>query len=1518
MSQGTKQRRFSIARPREHAACGVGFIAARDGVARREHLDRALTALAAVEHRGAVAADGRSSDGAGIMTDIPWALIGHEPGSVAVATLFLTAPDQRAAVLDVFEQTFAVFDLDILHYREVPTCPQVLGEIAAATAPEILQAIIQRPRACRTEPSFEARLYQAKQTTRTRLSELVGAGAPEPMFFTSLSSQTVVYKALTRAAELPAFYPDLLDPRFRTRFALFHRRFSTNTRSTWDKAQPFRLIAHNGEINTIAGNRSWSYSREQALGLAPNELLTHRDVSDSGNLNEQVEALRVRSSIPQIEDILAITIPVAGIRNDFYSFWGRAMEPWDGPALITWADGRGVGARLDRNGFRPARWTMTEQVFVLASEAGIFALDPAAIESQGTVPAGSGVKVELDSGEVHFRDPSVSRENHGARFDARLVDFPAELASPSEEPQRLSVRARGALFGLTVEEHAKVLRPMIEGGREAIGSMGDTARPALFSALPRSLYDYFFQTFAQVTNPPLDYIRERSVTDLSTYLGQRPNIFAAKELLPQAPGLRLATPVLSLAQMAWVRRLRDSVPRDLRPSEPRIRAREIDICVAAEALEREGGAALEAALEAIAEQTLAAAAGGRAIVILSDRKASHERPPIPSLLALRAAVVALNREGLRLGSSIVLDTGDVRTTHQLACAVGFGATAVCPYLACELARESADASAERADEREAQLCRALDNGLLKIMSKMGISVVRSYQSAKLFTSFGLAQGLLDRLFPGLDSPIGGLDLPELAADMLRTRAAAAATAGAGAELLPSNYLLKEHPRGHAGEAHSMTAARSKLVHRLTRKLAGPRDLDGDAIDWRAYLEAGEQGDPVNLRQLLELRPVGPELTVDEVEDRRAILARFGSGAMSFGAISAEAQRDVFLAMRRIGGRSNSGEGGENPWYFVDGTTATTKQVASGRFGVDAEYLVTGEEIEIKIAQGAKPGEGGQLMGIKVDAAIAQARHAGVGVDLISPPPLHDIYSIEDLKQLIYELRAVNPSARIGVKLVSGVDIGTIAVGVVKAGADVIQISGGDGGTGAAPLSSMKHAGLTWELGLAEVHQALAANGLRERVTLRVDGGLHSGFDVIVAAALGAEEFGFGKLLLVAQGCIMARICEKNRCPRGIATHDPKFKAKYQGSPEAIVAVLERLADEVRERLAALGVNSLRELLGRSEALRPAGRHRELMARRGIDLARLLEGPELRADAPARAWPERSRDDDESMSVLDRRLLAEVLPALERGESVRARYAIATTDRATLARLAGELADRAHAARMRSLEQRPRTLADPDRACYLPAPGSATLEFEGSAGQGFACFLVQGLEVALIGEANDSVAKGMSGGSVTVVPPAAARFVAEDNLLIGNCALYGATGGSLYLRGRAGDRFAVRNSGAEAVLEGAGLHACEYMTGGRVAILGPIGDNAGAGMTGGVLYLRSSEVLRINADYLEVHALDEDPDAEAELQGMLERHLARTGSATAAAVLGDWARAKRGFVVARERERRPRTVDAPIRPTGSDR
>ncbi|MBZ5716076.1 glutamate synthase large subunit [Nannocystis pusilla] len=1455
----------------EHSACGVGFVAGLTGQPSHAILQSALHALRAVEHRGACGPDGVSSDGAGVMTDIPFGFLGYEPGTIAVATLFLTEePQRRRRAFAAFEQTFEFFGIEIAGAREVPADVSVLGEAARATMPHIVQVALRRPPRCRTERSFDSLLYVAKQLTRTKLK---ACGGWLDMFFISLSTRVIVYKALCRGADLDRFYPDLANPRYKSRFGLFHRRFSTNTRSSWDKAQPFRYIAHNGEINTIAGNRSWAYAREAALGLAADELLTHADISDSGSLNEMIEALRSRSSIPHIDDILAILMPPAGSGAEFYEFWGRAIEPWDGPALVAYSDGETVGARLDRNGFRPARWCRTDDAFYLASEAGVFPVDEAAILAKGTLHAGTCATVRLSTGKVHFRDPSQARENAGASFDARLVplrDAPARQGPAVHEELRAAVQPSAlgslALFGVSEEEIERVLRPMSATGKEPIGSMGNTARPAIFSDAPRSLYDFFYQDFAQVTNPPLDYLREAMVTDLRVVIGTRPNIFAPRELIPPAPALVHDGPVLRLEEMAVLRALTSR-----RPSPLRTLAAVID-CTFVAARGPEG---LGEALQRIAGEVIGHARDGCSVLILSHRAATCERPPVSSLLALRAAVVELNRVGLRLDASVVLEAGDIRSTHEVACAVAFGATALCPYLALELARAGAgEAVPEDPDAAEQRMVAALHAGLLKVMSKMGISVVRSYQSSKLFTALGVGPGLMAAYFKGLASPIGGVELEHLAAQTVAL-AQRAATLPSGAPL-PGTFQYKEKARGDAGERHAMTAARSKLVHELVRGRGDP------ATTWRAYGEHGAEAEPVSVRHLLDLRPAEVALEIDEVEPESAILARFVAGAMSFGAISAESQRDLFIAMRSIGARCNSGEGGENPYYFVDGTTATTKQIASARFGVTAEYLVSGDEFEIKVAQGAKPGEGGQLMGLKVDEAIARARHATPGVDLISPPPLHDIYSIEDLKQLIHELGQLRPGTPVSVKLVAGTNIGTIAVGVAKAGASIIHVSGGDGGTGAAPLSSMRHAGLPWELGLIEVHKALCEHGLRDRVTLRVDGGLSTAKDIVLGALLGAEEFGFGKLLLVAQGCIMARICEKNRCPTGIATHDPKFKAKYKGSPEHVVELLRRIAGDVRELLAALGVPSLAALIGQRRYLRADARHHALVDQRGIDLRPLLE--------PVPYEHRRASRGDVALGPLNRRTVEDAAPALADDTPVERQYAIATTDRAVPAALCGELALRSHRRRMRALAARP---GQPDHAEYGPPPGTIRLGFTGSAGQGFGAFMVEGVALELRGEGNDSLCKSMSGGRVVIRPSPQARFVAEEQVIVGNCALYGATGGLLLVHGRAGDRFAVRNSGAEAVVEGAGLHACEYMTGGVVVILGPISHNACAGMTGGAVFLPRDQLGQLNDVHVAARELDDG--ARGVLERLLRAHLDATGSATAGAVLAAWDRVHERFV-----------------------
>jgi glutamate synthase domain-containing protein 2/glutamate synthase domain-containing protein 1/glutamate synthase domain-containing protein 3 len=1445
----------------ERDACGVGFVADRKGRPSFEIVQAALSALRCVEHRGACGADQITGDGAGIMTDIPFDLFGYPKGSVAVATLFMPKEPQRLRhSLKIFEETFAFMGMKVLDYRDVPMDTSVLGQEALESLPHIQHAIIERPAHCRTDESFNKALYAAKQATRTKHRE---NGFSGEFFFTSLSTTTIVYKALTKAEHLDKLYLDLQDSRFMSRFALVHRRFSTNTRTSWDKAQPFRLIAHNGEINTIAGNRSWAFAREHALGLPFDELLTHTGISDSGSLNEMVEALKYRSSIPNVEDILAIMIPPADQHNSFYKFWSRAMEPWDGPAFITFSDGEKIGARLDRNGFRPARWTMTHDRFYLCSEAGAFPVEEATVEAKGTLRAGSGVSVELSSGIVHFEDPSRALDNHDARFDAHLLKI--EFGARSMETPDLS---RQQLFCYTEEDRERLLFPMILEGKEPIGSMGDTARPAILSNEPRNFFDYFYQEFAQVTNPPLDYLRESMVTDLTTYLGRRPNIFAPKELIPPARAIELKSPVLGLSQMEYLQKLAES-----EGSQGHLKTRELHMTFRRD----HGAVGFRAQLRKLASDAVTAVQNGCSIVILTDRLATYEHPPIPSLLVLRAVSKALNQAGELLSASIVVDTGEVRSTHHVAALVGFGATAVCPRLALQIACFDPDASLQKLSPelREKNLLKTFDAGLLKVMAKIGISVVRSYHGARLFSAIGLGKEIAREYFSGVASPIGGIGIDQLVERILHDTAQAKEAGDTGT--FRSTYVFKEHVKGMVGEKHSMTSTRSRFLHKLARE-------QGAWEVYEEYLKSNDTDSPVTLRQLLALKRSSTPIAIDNVQPREEILKLFGSGAMSFGAISAESQRDIIAAMRMIGGRSNSGEGGENPYYYIDGSTASTKQVASGRFGVTGEYLSSAEEFQIKVAQGAKPGEGGQLMGVKVSLEIARARHSNQNVDLISPPPLHDIYSIEDLKELIYELKQFKPSAKVSVKLVSGSTVGTIAVGVAKAGADIIHVAGSDGGTGAATLTSMKHAGLPWELGLTEVHKALVKNGLRRHVTLRVDGALQTGRDIVTAAILGAEEFDFGKLLLVAQGCIMARICEKNTCPTGIATHDPKFKAKYKGSAEDIVRVLSYIADDVRHNLATLGVAHLSELPGRTDLLEIDAAHAPLVESRGLDLSGLMEETASSGSKLPALF-------DPGLSQLNRDLLDDCAPALENGEVVLRSYHISTNDKAALASLSGVISQRIRLRRLAVIEQ-----SEGKRDTYsdvVKVGAQMNLSFSGSAGQGFGVFMCEGLNVQLFGEANDSVCKSMSGGRMVIKPQPFVKFDPEKNAIIGNCALYGATGGRLYVYGRVGDRFAVRNSGAVTVVEGAGLHACEYMTNGTVVILGDTSFNIGAGMTGGEVFVPKRNERFVNSEY--VTAVAVRGAAESRLKEILEDYLEATTSATAKGVLENWESVSQQFL-----------------------
>lgn len=1367
----------------EYSHCGVGFITSLKNEATHQTLKLGLRGLKNVEHRGGSADNGRYGDGAGVMTSIPYELLGIDEKE-AVAMMFAPADkDQCERALKIFEKTFKQFGLKVSSYRDVPVRADVLGLKAQKTLPRIIQAFIDRPHHCRTMSSFDELLYSAKQKVRTRGRD---KGIEGELYFTSLSSRTIIYKALCTSAQLEEFYPDLTNPIYRTTFALFHRRFSTNTMPSWDKVQPFRMIAHNGEINTIEGNRTAAKSRELALGLKQDQILTGQGASDSGNLNDMVEALKYRSSMPFLKDILAIMIPPAQSEaSSYFKFWSRAMEPWDGPALIAYCDGKKIGARLDRSGFRPCRWQQDKDYFTLCSEAGSFELLSENIIQQGVLNAGKTVNIHIYKGSIDFLNPDKLENNEDVFFDSRL----RHLAYRPPTDKRSIHKDKLGVFYFTVEDLKKELYPMIEDGKEPIGSMGDTATLAAMSTIHRSIYDYFYQDFAQVTNPPLDYIREKMVTSLKTYLGRKPNIFSPKEMIPPPAAIELDSPVMSLGQMEEITNQPNSITIDIcfnRSHNIEGFMGKIDECV---------------------DKAIDGTRNGNNIIILSDRNACYETPAIPSIIVMRAVQLKLNKLGIRLKVSLIVDTGEIRNGHQIAVLISFGASAVCPYIALDIARYSDEVKGVDyldADQKEQRLLKAFSESVLKIMAKRGISVVRSYQGSELFTIMGLDKDILDKLFKSHELTLGGLSFNKLLEEIL------ARTEQTKDGNLVNNFVYKEHATGKFGESHSLTTKKTKLIHNLLKQ-----EYQGVESEQWQNIKREIYNNPVNIRDLLSFK--SSSYKSQNYQKREDILKLFGSGAMSYGSISAETQRDIFLAMNKVEGRSNSGEGGENPFFYSDGITSKIKQIASGRFGVTAEYLMRSNEIQIKMAQGAKPGEGGQLMGVKVDESIAKARFSTKGVSLISPPPHHDIYSIEDLKELIYELKQLKPDVKVSVKLVSGKNIGAIAMGVVKAGADIILISGGCGGTGAATLMSMKHAGLPWEIGLMEVHKQLSDAGLRHRVVLRVDGGLYTGRDIITAAILGAQEFDFGKILLVTQGCIMARVCEKNTCPTGIATQDPKFKARYTGLVDEIVKYLTYVADDVIYYLKKMGVDSLSQLIGQTELLEPSMETEDLRRELNLNLDFFLK------KHPALLVSDTTVYEQEKISTLNNTILENYKKTRDEV------YLIRSTDRAIPASLYGH----------RSTQKN--TTAEKLR--------DMKLEFKGSAGQGFGVFNTDGVSLLLRGEANDSVAKGMSGGEISIFPTTLSKLSGESNVIIGNTCLYGATGGRLYVNGKAGDRFAVRNSGAVAIVEGVGLHACEYMTGGVVVILGSTLQNIGAGMTGGVIYCHKDNIVNINQDFL---------------------------------------------------------------------
>jgi glutamate synthase (ferredoxin) len=1460
--------------------CGIGFVADQHGRASHALLRLALDALINLQHRGALAADARTGDGAGVLTPLPRRLFAREvdrltgrsanPDQLAVGVFFFP-PDRLEECRSMAEAAFKAYGLALLAWRDVPVNPAVLGERACATMPTIVQAIVQLPDAHLQSPRFASNLYLARKHFE-RHARPLGAYVP------SLSSRTIVYKGLLLAPQLPAFYADLRDTDYEVPLVVFHQRYSTNTLPTWQRAQPFRVLCHNGEINTLQGNINWMRTREPILQFSGLTGLAERprseaewggDLSgilrpvidpggsDSAMLDNAVELLMMGGR--DIRHALTMLVPPAWeklpdlpepVRN-FYAYHACLSEPWDGPAALVFTDGATVGAALDRNGLRPCRYLATEDGLVAAaSEAGAVVVDDARVLVKGKLGPGQMVAVDtargllLEDGQI--KAELAARRPYGMWVRGSIRRLTADSRQSSVVRGQPSLVTEQAAFGYTSEELVMVIRPMAEHGAEAIGSMGDDTPSAVLSHKPRPLFGYFRQRFAEVTNPPIDPLRESVVMSLRVRLGARGNFLA--ETPEQTRLLELDTPFLTGAGLAALR------------ADPELKAVTLSTLFPA----AEGAPGLERALARLCAEAEAAVRAGAQALVLSDRGVDPAHTFMPSLLALGAVHNHLLRADLRVYVDLVVESGEPREVHHFATLIGYGAAAINPYLALATAAELAR---DNLQSPVSNYLHAAEHGLLKIMSKMGISTVDAYCGAQIFEIVGLSRTVVEEYFAGTPSHLEGLGLDGLAQIVLDWHRAAFPAEGQPTLDSPGFYKFKRH-----GELHAFSPA---IVQALHEAVESPGALNGHWAEgyaaYKRYSELQHARAPVDVRDLLEFSNLQSPVSIDFVEPARMLLPRFSTAAMSHGALSAEAHETMATAMNRLGAWSNSGEGGEDPARYGSERNDRIKQVASARFGVTPAYLVSADELQIKMAQGSKPGEGGQLPGHKVAAEIAAIRHATPGVTLISPPPHHDIYSIEDLAQLIYDLRQINPRATISVKLVAQAGVGTIAAGVAKAGADVILISGNSGGTGASPLSSIKYAGIPWELGLAEAQSVLIENGLRGRVRLRADGGLRTGRDVVIAALLGADEFSFGTAAVVAEGCLMARACHLNTCPAGIATQRPELRAKFDATPEHVMAFFLYVAEEVREILASLGLASLAEAIGRVDLLIQKPGFFEKPGFSGLDLSRLLLTPP--GDEPRRYVGEPNRVPTNSPLNEQLRMDYERLLSLSRCWPMRRgeqfMYCISNRDRAFGARLAGEIARRCGDA-------------------GLPE-GAIKVMLFGSAGQSFGAFGAPGLNLTLCGEANDYVGKGLAGGRIVISPSASLK--AEAPVLAGNTVLYGATGGEVFIAGRAGERFAVRNSGAVAVVEGVGDHGCEYMTGGLVIVLGPIGYNFAAGMTGGAAYVlaeRDAEevVARVNPQLVRV---DQPTLEELEaLRERIEQHARLAFSRKAQALLDSWA------------------------------
>jgi glutamate synthase (NADPH/NADH) large chain/glutamate synthase (ferredoxin) len=1454
----------------EHDNCGIGAVACLSGKPSHATVQKALHVLDSLEHRGASGAEIDTGDGAGILLQIPDLFLREEVGfelppagdyGVGVCFFLPREEGRRRELEGIVESVIEEEGQELLGWREVPVDHDVPGPSASEVEPVIRQVFIGKD-LDGDQDAFERKLYVIRRVIERR--------AGEDMPIPSFSSRTVVYKGMLTSPQLPRYYPDISDERMMTALALVHSRFSTNTFPSWELAHPYRMICHNGEINTLRGNVNWMSAREstmvgEAFGDDFEKLIpvVRPGGSDSATFDNALELLYLAGrSIPHA---LMMMIPEAWegredmepALKDFYAFHSCLMEPWDGPAAVAFSDGRVIGATLDRNGLRPGRWQLTKDDFVvLASETGVLEYEPEDVVMKGRLAPGKIFFVDVEQGRIvedgELKHQIATQQPYGDWYAERAVHLDNLPDVAPEQAPAAPIRTRQVLFGYSQEDLRITLAQMGgKKGEEPIGSMGNDFALAVLSDRGPALYSYFKQLFAQVTNPPIDSIREKVVMSLSSAVGPQENLLS--ESAEHAHQLVISQPLLTSGELEKLRQVDHHI----------FRADTLDATWPLS----EGPAGLERAMDRLCREASERVAEGGNILILSDRAAGPDRVPIPALLAVAGVHHHLVREGTRLRVGLVVESGEPREVHHFCCLLGYGASAVNPYLAFETLTEMFDAGflpgIEGADVAEQHMVKATGKGILKTISKMGISTVRSYCGAQIFEAVGLEPELIDRYFTGTTSRIGGIGLEVLAREALhRHELAFGRPAGESLEdRLPVGgvHMWRRDGEHHQWNPETIATVQHAVRHGGTEKYEEFTRMVNDESKRRA-----------TLRGLMKFRfGVQEPVPIEEVEPAKEIVRRFSTGAMSLGSLSAEAHETLAIAMNRIGGKSNTGEGGEDPRRYTpdpngDNRRSAIKQVASGRFGVTAHYLVNADELQIKIAQGAKPGEGGQLPGHKVDEYIAWIRHSTPGVGLISPPPHHDIYSIEDLKQLIYDLRCANPAARISVKLVSEVGVGTVAAGVAKANSDHVVIAGMDGGTGASPVSSIHSAGVPWEIGLAETQQTLVLNKLRDRIVVQPDGQMKTGRDVTVAALLGGEEFGFSTAPLISLGCIMMRACHLNTCPVGIATQDPELRKRFQGQPEHVINYFFFVAEEVRGYMAQLGVRKFEDLVGRTDLLE-AEEAVDHWKARGVDLSNLLAAP----DAPPE-WPRRRvRPQDPVLDDhVDHTIIKQAQAALDHGERVEVRGKVLNKHRCVGGLLSGEIARRYGEEGL------------PEDTVHV--------ELEGSAGQSFGGWLAPGVTLHLAGDANDYTGKGMSGGVLAVRPPEGSGFVAEENVVIGNTVLYGATKGRAFFRGLAGERFAVRNSGVHAVIEGVGDHGCEYMTGGRVVLLGPTGRNFAAGMSGGDAYVLDPEgefPARCNMGIVEL----EEP-SEEDLEGvraLVEEHRERTGSEVAERVLGDW-------------------------------